>query len=133
MSHPHKVIILYFSTTTCRSCSLGVFVFPGPLLGLQLRHWPQICIYWPWPPICIYQPWHQICIYRPWPPICIYRPWHQICIYRPWPPMCVNRPWTKIIHLPPWSLKCIYHPRPRLLPPVCIYQSRSRFYYYHSY
>ena len=33
----------------------------------------------------------------------------------------------------PCSLNCIYQSWPRLWPPICIYQSRSRFYYYHSY
>ena len=67
------------------------------------------------------QPWFPICIYRPWSPICIYRSRPPIFIYRPRPPIFI---WS-------WSLNCIYQPWPRLLPAVCIYQSRSRFYYYY--
>ena len=38
---------------------------------------------------------------------------------------------TETLHLPPWSLNCIYQLWPRLCPPICISQSRSRFYYYY--
>ena len=70
-----------------------------------VRYWGSLCFSSPGP---LLSP-------RPWPPIYIYRPWPSTCIYRP------------------WSLNWIYQPWPRLWPPICIYQSRSRFYYYHSY
>ena len=109
------------------------FPVPGPLLGPQHWPWPQICIYRLWPPICIYRSWHPICIYQPWYQICIYQPLPPICIYRPWPQCVLTDPGQKQFIYRPWSLKCIYHPRPQLLPRVCIYQSRSRLYCYHSY
>ena len=42
-------------------------------------------------------------------------------------PQCV------FIIFPPWSLNCVYQPWLWLCPPTCIYQSRSKCYYYHSY
>ena len=77
---------------------------------------------WPLPPICIYRLWPPICICRPWPglPICIYQTWPTACVYRFWQKLCIY--WK-------WSPNCIYQPWPQLWPPICIYQSRRRFYY----
>ena len=114
--------------------SAGVFVFPGPQP-------------WPWPQFLFPSPGHQLVFIgpatSPFPsvPICVYRPWSPIKVYRPDPnlylwaltPTCVYQPWPKLCIYQPWSLNCIYQPWPRLLPPIFIYQSRSRFYwYYHS-
>ena len=136
------IVYLYFPA---HGRSLG----PGP------RSRPSIWVCRPWLPIfiyrsrsliCIYRSWRPICVYRPWPPICIYQPWSsslylpslgQICIYQSWPPMCVYPnvclPQCVFIIFPPWSLNCVYQPWLWLCPPTCIYQSRSKCYYYHSY
>ena len=67
----------------------------------------------------------------PWPPICIYRPCPKFVFTNFGPQLVFTGPDQNFYIYRHWSLNCIYQLWPRLQPPICIYQSRSRFYYYY--
>ena len=64
-----------------------------------------------------------ICTYRPWLPNLYLPVLAQICIYQPCLPKLHLLALGPKLHLPTLA--------PVMVPPVCFYQSRSRFYYYY--
>ena len=117
-------MILSDKTMKCSTKGVAqmVFLFPrswalgwSPALALAPTSDPSLQF--------VYTALACICTYRPWLPNLYLPVLAQICIYQPCLPKLHLLALGPKLHLPTLT--------PVMVPPVCFYQSRSRFYYYY--